>query len=407
MTDIPKGFSPKPYPYHHELNLEIDSLSNLGLGIGREKGWVIQVPFVLPGEIVRVRIFRNHKNYSSADCIEILEQSASRTNPVCEIFGECGGCQYQHANYDFQLKWKTQQVKELFSRIGGMDLEVKMALGSPIQYGYRSKLTPHYEKWHSGRKFQIGFLKSGTRRKLVDVESCPIATPSINKAIPTVRKMLLEKAPTLKKGGTLLFRDTEEGVVQEPSALVEERVGNLIFQFRAGEFFQNNPFILPKLVDHVIHEAQGDIESKYLIDAYCGSGLFGLSGASYFQKVTGVEISQKSFLGAQANAKLNMITNAEFILGDASSIFEHLDHALRPCSLIIDPPRKGCDAGFLDQTLSFAPDYIIYVSCDPSTQARDAKTLCLGGYRIENVQPFDLFPHTRHIENVVTFKKDC
>ena len=96
MTDIPKGFSPNPYPYHHELNLEIDSLSNLGLGIGRDKGWVIQVPFVLPGEIVRVRIFRNHKNYSSADCIEILEQSASRTNPVCEIFGECGGCQYQH-----------------------------------------------------------------------------------------------------------------------------------------------------------------------------------------------------------------------------------------------------------------------------------------------------------------------
>ena len=206
-----------------------------------------------------------------------------------------------------------------------------------------------------------------------------------------------------KKGGTLLFRDTLEGVITDPKKTASEKVGGLLFQFRAGEFFQNNPFILPKMVEHVVGQAR-EKNSALLVDAYCGGGLFSLSAAAYFERVVGIEISREGFEWARTNALLNKIENAEFFLGDASSIFQELENCKQTCSLIIDPPRKGCDSSFLKQTLDFHPERIIYVSCDPATQARDVKTLLEGGYRLLQAKPFDLFPQTRHVENVVTLE---
>ena len=405
MNNTPKGFTPHPYPYHHLLDLEIESITNLGLGIGRDNGWVVQVPYVLPGERIKARIYRNHKNYSSADCISIVKASSNRVEPTCDLFGECGGCQYQHMEYAAQLEWKQKQVEDSFARIGGIEFTVNQPIPSPQKYGYRSKLTPHFEKPHPAHSFKVGFLKQGTRRVLVDVDQCPIATPAINEAMLPAKQRLQDRLHGLKKGGTLLFRDTNQSISTDPNEFVQERVGNLTFQFRAGEFFQNNPFILTDLVNYVIQQSQPQ-ESSFLIDAYCGSGLFGISAASYFKKVIGIEISREGFLGAQANAELNRITNTEFILGDASSIFDTIDSTFRPCTLLVDPPRKGCDQNFLSQALAFSPNYIVYISCDPATQARDAKILMDGGYSILDIQPFDLFPQTRHIESVMTLRKE-
>jgi 23S rRNA (uracil1939-C5)-methyltransferase/tRNA (uracil-5-)-methyltransferase len=404
MNNTPKGFTPHPYPYHHLLDLEIESITNLGLGIGRDNGWVVQVPYVLPGERIKARIYRNHKNYSSADCISIVKASSNRVEPSCDLFGECGGCQYQHMEYAAQLEWKQKQVEDSFARIGGIEFTVNQPIPSPQKYGYRSKLTPHFEKPHPAHSFKVGFLKQGTRRVLVDIDQCPIATPAINQAMLPAKQRLQDRLHGLKKGGTLLFRDTNQSISTDPNEFVQERVGNLTFQFRAGEFFQNNPFILTDLVNYVIQQSQPQ-ESSFLIDAYCGSGLFGISAASYFKKVIGIEISREGFLGAQANAELNRITNTEFILGDASSIFDTIDSTFRPCTLLVDPPRKGCDQNFLSQALAFSPNYIVYISCDPATQARDAKILMDGGYSILDIQPFDLFPQTRHIESVMTLQK--
>ena len=396
----PKGFTPHPYPYHHELELRIESVTNLGLGIARDNGWVIQVPFVIPGELILARIYRNHKNYSDADCIKILTSSPDRVEAKCDLFGTCGGCQYQSVAYEKQLEWKAAQVKECFEKIGGLELQVQPVIPSPKTYGYRSKLTPHYEKNREGVPRKLGFLKYGSRRILVDVPHCPIATSAIGHALPSAREELFETAKK-NKGGTLLLRDTQEGVITNPNQLATERVRDLVFQFKAGEFFQNNPFILPQLVDYVIEQASPSA-SKTLIDAYCGGGLFSLSAAQKFQKVAGIEISREGFEGARTNALLNKIENATFYFGDAHSIFSELQDLPKPFSLIIDPPRKGCDPNFIEQTLEFRPDKIVYVSCDPSTQARDAKMLIAGGYKILAVQPFDLFPQTRHIENVLT-----
>lgn len=400
MNRIPKGFIAHPYPYHHELELLISDITNLGVGIGRDQGWVIQVPFCWPGEKVKVRIFRNHNNYSQADLVEVLTPSNDRIEPVCKLHGICGGCQYQGARYEAQLLWKHQQVENSLVRLGKVTVPVNPVIPSPKPFGYRSKLTPHYQGGRRGEDLSIGFLRNGSRRALVDVTHCPIATDAINQALPMAREEL-KNAPKKKKGGTLLLREVIEGVVTNPKQLVSEKVGDLIFHFKAGEFFQNNPFLLPKLVEYVVTQANSS-ENKLLVDAYCGGGLFGLSAASHFQQVMGIEVSREGFEGARTNAQINRIENAQFFLGDASSIFEEVKEFSESAALIIDPPRRGCDPNFLHQAIAFSPNRIVYVSCEPATQARDAQILLNAGYRAIAAQPFDLFPQTRHVENVLT-----
>jgi len=400
MNRQPKGFLPNPYPYHHELELDISDITNLGIGIGRDDGWVIQVPYCWPGERIRARIYQNHTSYSQADLIEVINPSPDRTEPVCPLYGSCGGCQYQGATYEAQLKWKRQQVENSLVRLGGVSVPVNPVIPSPKPFGYRSKLTPHYQGGRDGETLTIGFLRQGSRKALVDVAQCPIATEGINEALPAARDELRNR-PKKKKGGTLLLREVLEGVVSDPKQLVSENVGGLIFHFKAGEFFQNNPYILPKLVEYVISQADAE-ENSLLVDAYCGGGLFGLSAASRFSKVVGIEISREGFEGARTNARINRIENAEFFLGDASSIFQEIQGFTESAALIVDPPRRGCDPDFLRQAIEFAPRRIVYVSCEPATQARDAQVLLEAGYQAVASQPFDLFPQTRHVENVLT-----
>ena len=400
MNREPKGFVPTPYPYHHELELEISDITNLGVGIGRDDGWVVQVPYCWPGEKVRARIFRNHANYSQADLVEVTKPSPDRIDPQCNLYGTCGGCQYQGVRYDAQLRWKCEQVENSLVRLGGLSVPVDPVIPSPQPFGYRSKLTPHFQGGRQGKDLTIGFLRQGSRKTLVDVAQCPIATDAINQALPAAREEL-QKAPKRKRGGTLLLREVIEGVVTDPKQLVSERVGELIFHFKAGEFFQNNPYILLQLVEHVVAQAKAE-ENDLLVDAYCGGGLFGLSAAAQFKKVIGIEISREGFEGARTNARINRIENAEFFLGDASSIFEEVKGFTGSAALVIDPPRRGCDPDFLRQAIEFSPQRIVYVSCEPATQARDARILVEAGYQPVLAQPFDLFPQTRHVENVLT-----
>ena len=215
-----------------------------------------------------------------------------------------------------------------------------------------------------------------------------------------VRNVQLPPPP----GGTILLRDVVEGVISKHDEVVTERVGSSVFQFKAGDFFQNNPFILPVLVDYVGRQIKTD-EVKYLIDAYCGVGLFAISLGKQFEAVAGVEVSESAVVWARANAEINKVSNAQFIAGSAEAIFADVSFDAGETAMIIDPPRKGCDQVFLDQLFEYGPKRLVYVSCDPATQARDLKILIEGGYIVERIQPFDLFPQTRHIENVVTLRQ--
>ena len=406
----PKKFKDTPFPYHHELTLEVDSLSNLGIGVARiqlpdappEQGpWVVFVPFCLPGETVKARIYRNDASFSHADLLEVIKPSPDRVEPRCTLFGTCGGCQYQHLSYEKQLQWKRQQVSELTERLAGLTIPVLEPVPSPREWNYRSKLTPHFNKPKNGETGPIGFLAQGNRSRLVDVPQCPIAMEAINEVFPAIRKDAKDRASTYKKGVTLLLRAHAGGVETNHRAVISEQVNGLDFHFLAGDFFQNNPFILPEFVNYVAEEAAQD-GCTHLVDAYCGSGLFALSLSSKFEKVAGVEVSETSADFARRNAKLNQLPHVEILTSSAEGIFDDLTFNGDKTALVIDPPRKGCTEGFLEQLAQFGPRRVVYVSCNPATQMRDFVQLDEAGYTVEKIQPFDLFPHTRHLECVAT-----
>lgn len=401
MHRPPRKFVPTPFAYHQEIELTVDALTNLGAGVGRIDGWVVFVPFALPGEKVLARVFRNDKNCSHADLVTVLEPSPNRVEPFCPRFGVCGGCQYQHLDYGQQLAWKTRQVGELLQHMAGIVHPVRPCLSSTQTRHYRSKITPHFEKPGDGGIGPIGFLATGRRSQLVDVEDCPIAMAEINAALPAIRAGLRERAGSFKRGATLLLRATGGRVETDPNATVEETVGDRTFRFLAGDFFQNNPFILPAFTGYVAEQAAA-AGIDHLVDAYCGSGLFALTLAGRFAKVAGVEVSETSCEWARRNAAANGIGNAVFLTATAEAIFAQVGFPPDRTAVVIDPPRKGCTPEFLAQLTAFGPRRVVYVSCDPATQVRDLKLLDAGGYRLAEVQPFDLFPHTRHLECVMT-----
>ena len=384
--------------------MTIDSLTNLGAGVGRVDGWVVFVPFALPGETVRARIHRNDKNCSHADLVEVLVPSPDRVAPVCPLFGECGGCQYQHLAYQQQLGWKTRQVGELMKHMAGIEFPVNPCLTTEQIWHYRSKITPHFDKPRGGVLGEIGFLANGRRSQLVDVPECVIAMEAINAALPEIRASLRAKADTFKRGSTVLIRATGDGVESDFRATATERVGDLTFQFLAGDFFQNNPFILPAFTGYVAGQAAAG-GMRFLVDAYCGSGLFALTLARHFENVAGVEVSETSCEWARKNARSNNIGNAVFLTAPAEDIFAQVDFPAADTAVVIDPPRKGCTPEFIEQLVAFGPARVVYVSCDPATQVRDLKLLGNGGYQPADVQPFDLFPHTRHLECVMTLER--
>ncbi len=473
-----KKFNDHPFPYRTELELEISTLTNLGVGLGRvplpdsqlsalnsqptqpATGWVVMVPFTLPGEKVRVRVYRNHKNFSEADLVAVLTPSPHRIVPRCSLFGTCGGCQYQHLTYAEQLKWKRQQVQEVLKFMAGVEFSVSPVIPSPRKFGYRSKITPHFSAQPRRKEipsakdqvssptseFPIGFLKQSSRFELIDVPQCEIATPEINAKLPEVRAKTQQRlaAGEYKRDATLLLRHAQEGVVTDYDAIIHEVINvadvavvadpglvkkepgspppatknssasqlsalnsqlsaspPLRLHFLARDFFQNNPFILPAFTSYVRQQAAAS-GAKFLVDAYCGSGLFALSAASAFEKVAGIELSASSIKFATENAAANGITNATFQAGDAAQIFAGLTFPPADTAVIIDPPRKGCDQSFLDQLFAFGPRAVVYVSCDPATQMRDLKGFLAAGYQLTAVQPFDLFPQTRHLECVIT-----
>jgi len=414
-----KAFNAKPFSYHQEIELTITTLTNLGLGLGRvalgegdtEAKWVVMVAFALPGERVRARVFRNHANYSEADLAEVVTPSPQRVEPRCPLFGRCGGCQYQNLGYGEQLEWKRRQVAELLEHMAGVTFAVSPVIGSPRPFGYRSKITPHFNGPREGTELAIGFLRQGTRFDIVDVPRCEIATEPINARLAEARAEIRRRAAggEFERGATLLFRDAGGTVTTSYEDRVTEAVDlgageTLRLSFLARDFFQNNPFILPVFAAHVRDQARSS-GARFLVDAYCGSGLFTLASARAFERVVGVEVSDSSVAFARENAAANGITNATFTGGDASAIFAGLDFHGDDTAVVIDPPRKGCDEAFLRQLFGFRPRAVVYVSCDPATQMRDLRGFLAEGYAVTSVQPFDLFPQTRHLECVITLAR--
>jgi len=420
--------------------------------------WTVAVPFVLPGERARVRIYRNAKFVSFADLLSVEhpnEELRDMSRVQCKYFGKCAGCQYQMLSYQDQLDFKRKVVDKAYLNFSSLPPElIPFALptiASPLIYGYRTKITPHFDippkkprksenatqrEW----ELRIGFGQKG-RRAVIDIEECPIATPVLNKALGPIRKDVQIRVASYKRGATLLLRDSlviplkeandcintgasvsdasseEHACITDYHALVRTRVGKFLFEYPAGSFFQNNDSILEPLTSYVRDAVLGTSTTPptHLVDAYCGSGLFSITLSPHFSRVAGVEISKESIEYARHNAELNQVpaSKCSFHAGKAEGIFDSVtSFPPNQTVIVVDPPRKGCDMTFLKQLINFGPATVVYVSCNVHTQARDVGIILKetengmdGRYELESLRGFDLFPQTAHVESVAILRK--
>ncbi|KAL0950528.1 hypothetical protein HGRIS_007336 [Hohenbuehelia grisea] len=458
-----------PFEFREEIDLDIAAFTSSGEGIGiaqePKRRWAVIVPFSLPGEKVRARIYRNQRLHSFADFVEVITPNPElrdNTRVQCKHFGACAGCQYQMLSYEKQLDLKRDVVVKAYKNFSDLPdssmPEIGSTIASPLQYGYRTKLTPHFEA--PPKKLQktltpvtgsekpdwlkIGFNRIGTRNTM-DIEECPIATSTIRDALGPTRENIIQNIHTYKRGVSLLLRDSidttsagsdpvselaeslEKHVcVKDHKATIRERVGDLLFEYQAGSFFQNNNSVLIPLTSYVRDAIFAPTPSAtavvstnerptHLVDAYCGSGLFALSLAPHFEIVAGIELSVDSIRFATRNAELNKMPAGKctFRSGDAANIFDSVgEFPPERTVLVIDPPRKGCDERFLSQLLAFRAAKVVYVSCNVHTQARDIGAIVgrTAGepdgkrYVLESLRGFDLFPQTAHVESVAVLK---
>ncbi|KAH3687317.1 hypothetical protein WICPIJ_001700 [Wickerhamomyces pijperi] len=380
----------------------------------------VSVPFTLPGDIVDLKIGIHHEAYAEGHLVRVVSPSHLRDDKLigCKYFNSCSGCQLQMLSYEKQVDFKTNTVKDAFAQFG-FDinrLPILETVKSPLQYNYRTKLTPHF---NSNRKYlKLGFegVFDG-RKRLFDLESCDIATPVLNKALVEDREVLLNKVREYKRSGTILLRDTTLPSDETPSYTIDHRriikqeVGGFQFEFPAGEFFQNNPSILPELVSTISSHIVPS-KHKTLVDTYCGSGFLGISLSGKVESLIGIEISKGNLTFASHNAKVNNISNATFHLGSSEDIFESLDATdidNKETVVILDPSRKGSTESYLSQLSQFEPDLVVYLSCNVFSQARDLdyflnKTENGQKYEITTVQGWDFFPQTKHVESLAILK---
>lgn len=414
MSEIPRNFKAHPFDYHQILELDVVCINRMGQSIGLVEGWEVRFGFADVGERVRVRVWRNNDDHSVADLLEVLSFSQNRTEPACPIFGKCSGCQYQHLSYDYQLQLKSTQLRDLYVEAMGFEGQLADPLFSPLRTGYRTKITPHYKPIRRDadeaatieEKFPIGFIRSDVRR-LLDVPACAIASAPINEALPALREGLQNRAVAegFRREGTSLLRESASGeVLTDPKAMATEEIAGVRYDFIAGEFFQVNRSILPAVADLVM----SFVKTPHLVDAYCGVGFFALQAAKrgICSEVAGVEISAKAVELAQHNAHSNGLADkVRFMEGKAEAIFETINFDPATTTVLMDPSRKGASVDFLDQLVALGPAKVVYVACDPSTQARDVAYLVERGYLLKHLQALDLFPQTRHIEALAVLEK--
>lgn len=366
------------------LTLDIHDLAFGGEGVGRVDEFVVFVPFVLPGETVEIELTEVKKNFGRARLRRVIQPAPSRVEPACRYFGACGGCQYQHIDYATQLHWKHKQIADLFERVGKFPrASIAPVIPCPVPYGYRNRIMIRSQWNKPEQKLNIGFVR-GDCGLVEDVEECKIAEPALNAEILKVRAH-----PPPKGGIKVVLRVPPENWDVPPSS-----------------FFQNNFFLLPKLLETV----RGCLQSagtRHLVDLYCGVGFFGIEVAESVISFTGVELDQLAVKAARNNAARRQITNGRFIAATVEEVLPGLVKELSPAqtTVLLDPPRKGCWPATLELLRQTRPAQIIYVSCHPATMARDLNILCDAGvFEVAGVTPLDMFPQTQHVECVADLR---
>ena len=439
------------------IELKIDGLTSEGSGVGRHEGLAVFVPYSAPGDVIECRILKVMKSYCYGKIERIISPSNTRRKSDCELFGRCGGCDYRHINYEEELRWKERFVADAFSRIGGINVLCEPIISTGFSTRYRNKA--EFPISENSGKAVCGFFSPRSHR-VVPCEDCLLQPELFSELIKIILDyhnsrglscydeasckgllrhifirqgyhskqimlclvvteftheyddlvpILTEKYPDIKSiflninsRNTNVILGNRDFLLYGAETITDTICG-IETELSLHSFYQVNTAAAELLYCKAAEFA--DLRGGLLLDLYCGAGTIGLSMAGSASNVIGVEIVPQAVQNARKNAIANGISNADFYVGDAGKIAEMLaEKGLKPDVIVVDPPRKGCDAATLDAILKMKPERLVMISCNPATAARDAKYLgsC---YRIERLCAVDMFPRTRHVETVCLLSK--
>ncbi len=355
--------------------LKIVDIAFGGKGVARQNGKAVFVPYTIEGETVSTEIVREKKQFAEADLVGVKESSPYRVTPECPYFGRCGGCAYQHIDYEHQLAIKWRQVRDVLQRIGKLkDVPIRPIIPSPEQYGYRNRITVHAEDG------VIGFFRRDSHR-LIDIERCPISRDEVNRALAELRgrQHLRDGHYTLRAAASpRVFSQTNDAVASALRDLIDTLVGP---------------------------------NQQLLIDAYCGAGFFAKRLLDKFELVIGIDwdrfaieearknaTAKETYIAGDVDVELQQVRNGGF---PAVELHTRRLGSRRSLTLLVDPPATGLTANTRNAIIDLAPATLIYVSCNPATLARDLKEL-QEKFTINSATPLDMFPQTAEIEVVAS-----
>lgn len=439
-----------------QIELTISGTTHEGYGVGKKDGFVFFVPFCAVGETVLCTVSKLAKTYGEATLFKVIKPSPERTTNDCPYFTECGGCVYRHITYKEELRIKTQLVQDNLLKIGKLDFEVPNCVPSPRQNYYRNNCQTPFEVDERG-KIYSGFQKKNSH-ELVNTKHCLLEPPIFNEIRQAICKFLNEtnisiynkkshkglmrslflrcgkdakqiyvtlmingnSLPNQKKfvaaitkqfpqiTGITLNHNTNKNnsnlsgknTVIFGKSFLQDTLAGITLNISPNAFYQVNRQSAENLYKQVSAYA-AVTKDDIVVDLYCGTGSIGLSLANRAREIIGVDIISQSVENAKQNALQNNITNARFLCSDATKAAIRFENeGLKPNVIITDPPRKGCDTKLLNSIVKMNPQCVVMVSCNAATLARDLKYLTENNYVLKELQPFDLFPRTSHIEVV-------
>ena len=425
-----------------------------GKGIVKKDNRVVFVEGALKGEELEIEIVYESKSQTLGKIIKILKSSPYRAKPFCPLAKDCGGCSFQHLQYEKQLEFKTEHVQDCINKFSKLNVKVKNCIGMKNPFNYRNKSQVPFSM--EKKQIRYGFYKQNTHT-IIQMDKCAIQTQEADEILKTICdlmkkyrlnayeedkrkgilrhvlikkgfstnqvmvvlitnvnsfpnrkelvKELVKKHPNIKTViQNINSRDTnvilgEKEMILHGNGYIEDILLGIKFKISSKSFYQVNPVQTQTLYSKAIELAELSNKDR-ILDTYCGIGTIGLIASKNVEEVIGVEIVKDAIKDAKNNAILNNISNAHFVLADASDFMVDLAKTSEKIDVVfVDPPRKGCDERFLSSIMKLSPKKIIYISCNPSTLARDLGIL-KEKYNILEVQPVDMFPHTYHIETI-------
>lgn len=450
---------------NEEITLTVEKLVYEGSGLTKVDGFPVFIDNVCPGDVVKAKITALNKNFARADVLEILEQSKHRVKPFCPMHNVCGGCGWQFIDYNFQLEQKRDIVYETVKKIAGREIEVFPVVKSPETREFRSKVQYPVSQTKVSKRILAGYYKRGSH-ELVNIKYCPIQPMIIGK----ITEFIKEKAQELEISGYneknnkgelrhLVFRFSKSKneciiifvvnntklsakiraltkkvmnefahvkgccvnyniskgnlIMSDDTRCIEgdkfyfEKIGDIEYKISANSFFQINISTAKNILDKVKDIVEKNYPQARVLDAYSGVASFGLYLKDCASEVVCVEESESASKDAVDNVELNDAKNFKILNGDAAQTFEKLIDAGETFDVtLLDPPRKGCSPESLGYAVKLTRKAIIYVSCNPSTLARDIKYFEENGFKAKYIQPYDMFCHSYHVESLCLFERE-